>query len=360
MIEYENLRDVNEQFFGDLTHNFNNVLNAGVFVHGSYVRRFEEAFAKYTGAELCIACGSGADAALLAIKSIDFEKGSEIILSSNSPVTSFLAIVYSDAVPVLIEPSLKTYNIDPDLIEEKITSKTIAILATHMFGKACDMEAIIRIAQNNNLKVIEDCSHSHGAKFKNKRTGSFGLTAFFGFEPEKIVGALGNAGAVLTSDKEIKDKIISLRNCKKNDGTRYDLANFNSCPNELQNGFLLSKLKRIDEIIEHKRKLANLYTMFLKDDFVKPFDDDDYYDVFFEYNIRHQQKNELKEYLFKNGVQTNIHQTLNPETHYALEKIDFHEFSTTEEINKTMLGLPISFAHTETDIFKIIEIMNKF
>ncbi len=360
MIEYENLRDVNEAFFGDFTHNFNNVLNTGIFVNGNYVNRFEETFAKFINSGNCISCASGRDAFLLSIKAMGFAKGSEIILSANSHFSTIMYVLRSGCLPVLVEPDLKTYNIDHECIEEKINSKTSAILATHLSGKSCDMDAISEIALRNNLLIMEECSQSHGAKYKNRLTGSFGAAASFGFEPAKIIGALGDAGAVVTSDSELAGKLLALRNCGKHNDFQFDLQNFNSCPNELQNGFILSKLKRIDEIIEHKRKLANLYNMFLKDDFIKPDEDDDYYDVFFEYNIRHQQRDELKEYLFKNGVQTNIHKSLNSESHSALEKINFREFPINEEINKTMLGLPISFAHTDTDIFKVIEIMNKF
>ena len=361
MIEYENLRDINEPYFNDFTHNFNNVLNTGVFVHGSYVKKFEESFSDFIGAGFCVSCASGSDALLLSLKSFDFEKGSEIIVPSNSHYSTIQAVAYAGLMPVLTEPDINSYNIDPTIIEEKISSKTKAVLAVHLYGKTCNMDALSEIAVKNNLKLIEECSHSHGAKYKNKTAGSFGDMAAFGFDPTKILGALGDAGAVTTGSKELAAKLNLMRNCSAGDESRFDLQGFNSCPNELQNGFLISKLKTINEIIEHKRKLANLYNMFLKDDFIKPAEDDDYFDVYFAYIVRHPQRDKLKEYLLKNGIQTRIHNPIPPYKHKSLKGIiSKGEFPLTEKITETSISLPLTTAHQEMEIFKVIETMNKF
>ena len=360
MIDFENLRDVNEPFFGDFTHNFNNVLNTGTFVQGSYVKRFEQNFAKFIGSNFCIGVKSGADALLLSIKSFDFEKKCRILIPANSHFSILLAVFYAGYVPILVEPEKGTYNIDPHKIEEKITANTSAIIAVHSFGKACNMDDISRIANNNNLKIIEECSGSHGAKYKNKATGSFGSLASFGFDPSKILGALGEAGAVTTSEKDIADRLKSLRN-SGDTGSSQDLQGFNFYPNELQNGFLLSKLKKIDRIIEHKRKLADLYNMFLKDDFIKPVEDNDYFDVFQAYNIRHPKRDKLMEYLLENEIQTRKPLLLPAYKHKLLQdSVSDNDFPVAREIYETALSLPVSSAHQEMEIFKIIETMNKF
>lgn len=360
MIEFENLRDINESFFNDFTHNFNNVLNTGVFVNGSYVRRFEEAFADTLEKEYCISCRSGADALLLSLKSLGLEKNSEIIVPSNSQLFILLAVLYSGCIPVPVEPDIKTFNINPGRIEEKLTSKTKAVLAVHSFGKVCNIDHISEISRKHGLILIEECSQSHGAKYKNKTAGQFGELAVFGLDQNKIIGALGDAGAIITGNGELAGKLKDLRSSGSDQGTFFNLQSFNSLPNELQNGFLLSKLKKLKEIIDHKRKLADLYTMFLKDDFIKPESDPDYFDVYYAYNIRHTKRDKLKEYLFKNEIQTRVYDIFGYKNELFREIGKPDDFVVSEEIRKTMLSLPVSFAHSEMDIFKVIEVINKF
>lgn len=361
MIEFENFRDVNESFFGNFSHNFNNVLNTGTFVKGSYVKRFEEAFADFIGADYCISCNAGADALLLSLKALELDRNSEIIIPSNSQLFIPLSVLYADCKPVLVEPDIKTYNIDPRLIEEKITPNTRAILAVHSFGKACNMDLISEIAIRHDLIIVEECSQAHGAKYKNKTAGQFGKLASFGLDQNKIIGALGDAGAIITGNGQLAEKLRNLRDLGSDPETPHDLLGFNSHPNELQNGFLLSKLKKFHEMIAHKRKLADLYTMFLKDDFIKPDSDEDYFDVYYAYNIRHPKRNELKEYLYKNEIQTRVYNILPAyKNNLFPNNYKTEDFPISEEISRTVLSLPISFAHNETDIFRVIEVMNKF
>lgn len=361
MIEFENLRDVNELFFNDFKHNFNNVLNTGVFVNGSYVKRFEKSFSEFVGTEFCVGCGSSYDALLLSLKALDLKRASEVIVPANSHISIVHAVLNAGLRPVLAEPDPVSLNIDPLKIEEKITIDTKAVITVHQYGKTCNMDAILEIAAKNNLKIIEECSQAHGAKFKNKTAGSFGIAAAFGFDPTKILGALGDAGAVTTNNREVALKLDILRNCGKNNNSGIDLQGFNSCPNELQNGFLLSKMKKINEIIEHKRKLANLYNMFLKDDFIKPAEGEDYYDIYYAYNIMHSERDKLKDYLLKNEIRTRIYGSMPPYKHESLNGLlPDEDFPVTEKIIKTSLCLPLSPIHQEMDIFRVIEVMNKF
>lgn len=361
MIYFENLRDINEPFFDDYLHNFGNVLNTSMFILGTYVTRFEEAFAKYLGVKHCIGVGSGLDALVLSLRSFNIEKNSEVIVPSNCHISTINAVILAGLKPILVEPDIFTYNIDPSKIEAKISSKTKALIAVHLYGKACNIGRIFEITQKYNLQLIEDCAHSHGAKYKNKITGTFGKIGAFSFAPSLNLGALGDAGAVVTDDDQLSTKIKKLRNCGTLDKINYDVVGLNSRLDEMQASFLLAKLKRLDEITEHKRKLANLYSTFLKDDFIKPVNDDDYFDVFHIYNVRHERRDKLKEYLFKNEIKTEIHYPIPPHKQKSMQRIiSEKEFPISEEIHNTTLSLPISFGHTESDIFKVIEVMNKF
>jgi dTDP-4-amino-4,6-dideoxygalactose transaminase len=361
MIYFENLRDINESFFDDYLHNFGNVLNAGSFILGGYVNRFEESFAKYLGIKHCIGVGSGFDALVLSLKSFGFEKNSEVIIPSNCHIATVNAVILAGLKPILVEPDIFTYNIDSSKIEAKINSSTKSIVAVHLYGKTCNMDSIIELTKKYNLKLIEDCSYAHGAKYKNKMAGTFGDLGTFNFNPSAILGALGDGGAVVTNDDHLAMKIKALRNCGTFDNINFEFVGFNSRLDEVQACFLTAKLRRLDEIIEHNRMLANLYSTFLKNDFIKPIVDDDYFDVYQIFNIRHERRNELKEYLHKNGIQAKINFLIPPHKQKAMEGIiQEKEFPISEEIHNTNLSLPISFAHTEKEIFKVIEVINKF
>jgi len=361
MIEYENLNLLNRPFIEAYEKEFRQVLDSGWYILGNSVKNFEKEFGDYCGTNFCAGVANGLDAMILALKTFDFEHGDEVIVPSNTYIATILAVIHAGLTPVLSEPDIKTYNINPDLVEEKITAKTKAILAVHLYGKLCDMEAIMEIAQKHNLKVVEDCAQAHGAKFKNKKAGSFGDINAFSFYPTKNLGALGDAGAITTNDENYSLKIKTYRNYGS--ATRYnnELVGYNSRLDELQAAFLSVKLKKLDEINNHKRELASLYFDGLKSDFVKPHRDEDYYDVFHIYNIRHEKRDDLKEYLLKNEIKTDIHYPLAPNKQKAMIGIlDKTNTPISEEIHKTTLSLPVSYYHTESDIYKVIEVMNKF
>jgi dTDP-4-amino-4,6-dideoxygalactose transaminase len=211
-IEYENLAKLNAPFFRDLQDEFKNVLESGWYILGNKVKEFEQSFAAYNNTKYSIGVANGLDALILAIKALDIEPGSEIIVPSNTYIATILSIIQNDCKPVLVEPDISTYNIDPLKIEEKITSKTKAILVVHLYGKVCAMDQILQIASKYNLHVIEDCAQAHGAMFKNKKAGSFGDLNAFSFYPTKNLGALGDGGAVVTDSEHLADKVAVLRN----------------------------------------------------------------------------------------------------------------------------------------------------
>ncbi len=361
MIDYENYRNENESFFDDYLHNFGNVLNASMFILGPYVKRFEEAFAKYIGVKHCMGVGSGTDALVICLRAFDFEKDSEIIVPSNTHIAVINAVVLAGLKPRLVEPVLDTYNIDPSKIEEAVGPKTKAVIAVHLYGKSCNMDPIIELTKKHGLELIEDCSHSHGAKYKDKMTGTFGKLSAFSFHPSVNLGAMGDAGAVVTNDDELAYRIKIIRSYGCNDKNVCEFVGLNSKLDEVQACFLTAKLKKLDEINNQKRKLANLYSTFLKDDFIKPKVDDNYFDVYHIYNIRHERRDELKNYLFENSIKCGIHYQIPPHKQGSMKGILSNEnYPISETIHRTNLSLPISFAYTEENIFKVIEVMNKF
>ncbi len=360
MIEYENLRLLNEPFFEEYKKTFSDTLERGWFILGNNVSAFEKDFASYCGSGYCAGLASGLDALILALRCFEFPEGSEVIVPSNTYIATILAVYHNGLIPVLVEPDINTYNIDPLRIEESITSKTRAILVVHLYGKSCDMDPIMDVAGKYALKVIEDCAQSHGAKYKGKKTGTFGDFGAFSFYPTKNLGALGDAGAVTTDNEALYEKIKALRNYGSRVKYHNEYIGTNSRLDEVQAGFLSIKLHRLDEINAYKRRLAEMYHSGLKSDFIKPVVDSDYFDVYHIYNIRHPERDRLREYLLQNGVKTEIHYPVPPHQQKALEGKFRRSYPISEEIHRTTLSLPVSYCHKEDEIERVIETLNGF
>ena len=361
MIEYENLGKVNQSFFEEYKKDFADSLEKGWYILGDRVKRFEYEFASYIGTKHCIGVASGLDALLLSLKALNPERDSEIITPSNTYIATILSIVQAGLKPILVEPDIRSYNIDPSRIEEKITPKTKALMIVHLYGRSCDMDPIIELCRKYNLSLIEDCAQSHGARYKGGITGTFGEFGAFSFYPTKNLGALGDAGAVITNSDEFSTIIRRLRNYGSDIKYYNEIAGYNSRLDEVQAGFLSIKLKKLDEINSHKRKLANIYFNELKNDFIKPLKDDDHFDVYHIFNIRHEKRDKLKEYLLKNEIKTDIHYPVPPHKQRAMQGvITDNNFPISEGIHKTTLSLPISYFHSEEDIQKVISVMNRF
>ncbi|MCB9335181.1 MAG: DegT/DnrJ/EryC1/StrS family aminotransferase [Flavobacteriales bacterium] len=361
MIDYENLGKLNQPFFKEFEESFHKTLTGGWYVLGKNVETFENEFASFTGSKYCLGVASGLDALILSLKAFNFQSGDEVIVPSNTYIASIIAIIHAGLKPVLVEPNIDTYNIDPLKIEEKITSKTKAILVVHLYGKSCEMDKITAICKKHQLKLVEDCAQSHGAKFKDKQTGTFGEFGCFSYYPTKNLGAIGDAGSITTYDIELLEKVKMLRNYGSKVKYVNDVVGYNSRLDEIQAGFLSIKLKKLNDINQHKRKLASIYLSNLKSDFIKPIVHPDYFDVYHIFNIRHEKRDELRDYLLKNEIKTEIHYPIAPHKQLAMRGIlDNQNYPLSEEIHQTTLSLPISYFHTEDDINKVIDVMNKF
>jgi dTDP-4-amino-4,6-dideoxygalactose transaminase len=361
MIEYENLRLVNESFFEEYKSVFDRVLKSGWFILGKEVSEFEKEFAKYCGSQYCVGVANGLDALILALRTLQLSPGDEVLVPSNTYIATILSIVHNGLKPVLVEPDIRTYNLDPTKIEEKITGRTRAILLVHLYGKICDMDPIIALAKKYNLKIVEDCAQAHGASYKKKRAGTFGEIGAFSFYPTKNLGALADAGCITTDDENLKTSIVTLRNYGSRVKYYNELVGFNSRLDELQAAFLSIKLKWLDRINEKKRALAILYHEGLKEDFIRPVVHPDFFDVYHIYNIRHPKRDELKQYLLENGIKTEIHYPVPPNNQVAMKAILADQPTPiAAEIHNTTLSLPISFFHQESDVRFIVEIANRF
>ncbi len=360
MIEYESLGKLNRPFFDAYQDSFKKTLESGWYILGNNVKQFEDEFASYCSSKYCVGLASGLDALLLALKAHDFEPNSEVIVPANTYIATILAIMQAGLKPILVEPDIQTYNIDPEKISEKITSKTVAVMVVHLYGRCCEMDKIDALVKKHQLVLIEDCAQAHGSTFKGKLAGSFGIGAF-SFYPTKNLGALGDAGAITTSDETLATNISTLRNYGSKTKYYNEVLGYNSRLDEIQAGFLSIKLKKLNAINAHKNQLAKLYSSELKSDFVKPLNSPDYFHTYHIYNIRHPERDKLKKHLLDNDVKTEIHYPVAPNKQQALKAVlKNQEYPISEEIHATTLSLPISYFHTTEDILRVIEVINNF
>ncbi|MBK7627777.1 MAG: DegT/DnrJ/EryC1/StrS family aminotransferase [Bacteroidales bacterium] len=360
-ILYENLNKSNQEFLEDYKREFAQVLDSGWFILGTNVNKFEEEFSAYCGSRYCAGLASGLDALSIALRVLNFKKGSEIIVPSNTYIATILSIINNGLKPILVEPDILTYNINPSKISEKVTSKTKAIMVVHLYGKCCEMDKVLGIAKVHNLKVIEDCAQAHGATFENRMAGTFGDFGAYSFYPTKNLGALGDAGALITNNEDYYDTAKIIRNYGSKVKYKNDMIGVNSRLDEIQAAFLRVKLKHLNKITEHKRRLANIYFENLNDTFIKPVLEDRFHDVFHIYNIRTPDRDKLKAYLRENGIHSEIHYPIPPYLQTAMKGIIDNQISPiAKEIHDTILSLPISYGNTEDEIYRVCDVMNHF
>lgn len=360
IIEYESLARSNAVFMAELEAAATRVIRSGWYVLGQEVSNFETEFAHYVGAKHCIGVGNGLDALILSIEALDLPKGSDILVASNTYIATILAIVRAGHKPVLVEPDLATFNMDPAQLAPALTPNTRAVCVTHMFGKACRMDAIGAFAHAHGLKVVEDCAQSHGARLGTQMTGTFGHAGCFSFYPTKNLGAIGDAGAIVTNDDALADRLRHARNygSKQKYVNRY--LGVNSRLDELQAALLRVKLRHLDAITARKRMLADLYFESLPEWVVKPVRRPDEYDVFHIFGIRHPHRDALRQHLLENGVKTEIHYPIPPHRQDAMKGILAGSYPIAEELHATELSLPISGGFSATDLAQVISALSKF
>lgn len=362
MIEYEDLKTSNKEFVSQFKQAFDRFLDKGRYILGQEVELFEKEFAEYCGSKYCIGVASGLDALYLSLIALDLPKDSEVLVPSNTYIATILSIVNAGLKPVLVEPRVDTCNINPELIEKNISSATRAIIVVHLYGKPCEMDRISAIGKQYNLTLIEDCAQAHGAKYANKKVGTWGTFGAFSFYPTKNLGALGDAGAIVTDDKKMAVKLKALRNYGSHQKYYNQYTGINSRLDELQATFLRIKLTHLDAINKHKVWLASLYSKLISNTkVVLPVAQKNVEEVFHIYNIRCETRDDLKEFLLQKGIKTEIHYPVAPHLQTAFRHLfDDSAFPISEEIHKTTLSLPISYSHTKDDVIYISNLINSY
>ncbi|MBF6608685.1 MAG: aminotransferase class V-fold PLP-dependent enzyme, partial [Flavobacterium sp.] len=346
MIKFLDLYRINRPYEAIYTEKLTQFIADGRYILGNEVAAFEQHFSNYCGTKHCIGVGNGLDALVLIFKSYihlgRMAKGDEVIVPANTYIASILAITEAGLVPVLVEPSLETYNIDPDRITEKITHKTRAILIVHLYGQLADVSAVAKIAQSANLLVIEDAAQAQGAQLE-KTAGNLALCAGFSFYPAKNLGALGDAGAVTTNDDELARVIRQLRNYGSDTKYYCDQKGVNSRLDELQALFLNIKLPHLDHDNKRRRSIAEFYIGNITNPKIilpEYSGGDDH--VFHLFVIRTENRDQLQRYLAERGIETMIHYPVAPHHQKAFAEWNHLSFPITEKIHREVLSLPIS------------------
>ena len=349
MIKFLDLKAVNEQHRPEINTAIQRVLDSGWYLLGEEVSSFEREFADYCGTKHCLGVANGLDALILILMAyrelVVMQEGDEVIVPANTYIASILAISRAGLKPVLVEPDERTYNIDPNLIEAAITEKTKAIMAVHLYGQCADMDPICAIAKKHGLKVIEDAAQAHAATYRGRKTGSLGDAAGFSFYPGKNLGALGDGGAVTTSDDQLAEVIIALRNYGSHQKYHNKYKGMNSRLDEIQAAILRVKLKTLDEDTEKRRKVAEAYLSALKSQssgLILPYVADYGTHAWHLFVVRLKERDALAEHLKQQGIQTMIHYPVPPHRQEAYPELHHLSLPITEAIHHEVLSLPIS------------------
>ncbi len=365
MIPFLDLKGLNKQYRDELIESCTRVIDSGWYIQGNECNEFEHEFAQYCGTKYAIGVANGLDALTLILQAYKeigiLKEEDEVIVPSNTYIASILAISQNNLVPVLVEPDINTYLLDPSKIEEKITSNTKAIMPVHLYGQTCNMDKINEIAKKYNLKVIEDSAQSHGAYFENKKSGNLADASGFSFYPGKNLGALGDAGAVTTNDKILADAIKAIGNYGSHKKYENLYKGVNSRLDEIQAAILRVKLKYLDKEIENRRKIAKYYLENIKNkDIILPSVRSIDNHVWHLFVLRIEKREKFQQYLIEKGIQTLIHYPIPPHKQEAYIEWNKEEYPISEKIHNEVISLPISGIQSLEDTKKIVQVINDY
>lgn len=365
MIKFLNLQKVTDKYSVEIHEAVARVIDSGWYLQGQENENFERNYSKYIGTKHTIGVANGLDALIWifrAYKELGVMKdGDEVIVPANTYIATILAITENNLVPVLVEPSIDTYQIDDTLIEERITARTKAICIVHLYGQCAYTEKIGELCKKYDLKLIEDNAQAHGCVFNGKKTGSIGDAAGHSFYPGKNLGALGDAGAVTTNDGQLAEAIRSLANYGSSRKYVFKYAGRNSRLDEIQAAILDVKLRHLDEDVELRKQVAKYYIEHITNPKIilpKVFDWQQH--VFHIFTIRCVERDRLQQYLMDNGIQTNIHYPIPPHKQECFKEWNHMSLPVTEKIHMEELSLPVSAVIGLNDIKKIISVVNAF
>ena len=363
MVKFLDLKKQYINLSKEINKTIKNVINETAFIGGKYLHKFEEEFAEYQNAKYCVGVANGTDGLELVLEALDLKKGCEIIVPANSFISTAEAVSRTGHKVVFCDCNEDNYTISISSLKSKINSKTKAIMAVHLYGHPCDMDAILDISKKFNLKVIEDCAQAHGAEYKNKKVGSLGDAGVFSFYPGKNLGAYGDGGAVVTDSKELSKKIRMLANHGRVEKYNHEFEGRNSRLDGLQAAILSIKLKYLDDWIYTRINLANHYIENLKNvnQLILPKKENWAKQAYHLFVVRTKKRNALKKYLSNNNIETGIHYPI------ALPKLNAYEYLNQGKENlfanrsdKTLLSLPIGEHLTKKDLNNVILRVKKF
>ena len=416
-VKFLDLEKINNRFRDEIDGRIAKILDKGWYLQGEENETFCKHFAQYCGTKYCVGVANGLDAINLIIKAYGFSEGDEIIVPSNTYIATILAVSQNGCTPVLVEPDINTYNINPDLIEEKITPKTKAIIVVHLYGRAVDMEKIWELAKKYNLKIIEDSAQAHGAIYtphppsgtspasgaeadgdklaqeafalqsdkRGVRTGNLGDASAFSFYPGKNLGCMGDGGCVTTNDEELYKKVKAIANYGSDRKYHHIYKGVNSRLDEIQAAVLDVKLKYLDEDNEKRREIAEYYLENIKNpkiilpytplppsgtspargadasrEDLEKLENTPLQTVWHVFPVRTENRDEFQKYLTDNGIQTIIHYPTPPHKQLAYKEWNNLSFPISEEIHRTIISLPISPVMTDDEVKKVVEVVNAF
>ena len=365
MIKFLDLQKVTAKYADEIHEAVNRVVDSGWYLQGEETKKFEADYAEYIGTKYAIGCGNGLDALIWIFRAYVemgvMKPGDEVIVPANTFIASIHAITENGLKPVLVEPSLVTYQIDDSRIEEAITPKTKAILIVHLYGQCAYTEKIGELCKKYGLKLVEDNAQAHGCKFKGQHTGSLGDAAGHSFYPGKNLGAFGDAGAVTTNDEELAKVVRAVANYGSQRKYVFKYKGRNSRLDEIQAAVLDVKLKHLDEDVAIRKQVAQYYIDHIKNPrIITPVVKDWDAHVFHIFTIRCEQRDALQQYLTENGIQTVIHYPIPPHKQECYKEWNNLSFPITEKIHQEELSLPMSPVMTEEEIKQVVEILNKW
>ncbi|MBN2463919.1 MAG: DegT/DnrJ/EryC1/StrS family aminotransferase [Dehalococcoidia bacterium] len=363
MIRFLDVGKINRRSSREMRSAVKRVIDSGSYILGEEVRAFENEFADYCGVRYCIGVACGFDALELILRGYGFGPGDEIIVPANTFIASILAITYCGAKPILVEPDLSSFNIDTARIEEKISSRTKAIMAVHLYGQCADMNRINAIVKRHRIKVIEDAAQAHGAKYFGKAVGSLGDAAGFSFYPVKNLGALGDGGAITTNDTKLASRLLLLRNFGSQDKYVHEIKGVNSRLDEMQAAILRVKLRNLNSENAKRREISLYYRQNIHNSHIElplVVNGDEESHVWHQFVIRTRNRKNLQAYLSKNDIQTLIHYPVPPHKQKAYEELNRARFPITEKIHSEVLSIPINSALTKRELSKIASVLNNY
>lgn len=359
MIKFLDLEKINNRFRKEIDERIKNIFDKGWYLQGEENDKFSKHFAEYCGVKYVLGVANGLDALRLIIKASGFGEGDEIIVPANTYIATILAISDNGCTPVLVEPNINTYNIDPDKIEAAITPRTKAIMVVHLYGQAVQMQKVWDLAKKYNLKVFEDCAQAHGAIYQNKRVGNLSDAGAFSFYPGKNLGALGDAGAIATNDEDLYLRAKALANYGSDRKYHHIYKGLNSRLDEIQAAVLDVKLPHLDKDNARRREIAAYYRSHITNPkIILPQTYDENAAVWHVFVVRTKERDAFQQYLSDNGVQTIIHYPCPPHKQLAYKEWNNLSYPISEEIHNTIISLPISPVMTDDEVEKVVEIVN--